>query len=244
MQRIILGLFMFLILVGCGENSKGFIVGLDSNVYNTDTQSHTQITDKITSQNCDQVIEKEFSTGRVLRICYDYTYRSARYVEYVLDGALVNDVNLTKRPSFYLESEIPNIYQVSTSDYTNSGYDRGHLAPDASFDYDEGDLKIVYTMANIIPQDPNINAYFWSKAESYARDKAVEFGEITILNGVVFDVNPTYIQNKIAIAKGFWKRLTNQAKGFERCFYYDNFVLFDADKETIDDHEVACNTLL
>jgi endonuclease G len=200
----------------------------------------------INDTNCDQVLEKEFSTGSFLSICYDYEYKSARYVAYTLDGELVNKLpSIEERPRFYTEAEIPREYQIFYSDYTNSGYDRGHLAPDADFDYNEEDLKVIYTLANIIPQDPNVNRYFWSKAEYQERLVAATLGELNVINGVVFDENPTYIgENGIAVSKGFWKILYNDEKEFRQCYYYDNFVLFDADEDTLDKHLVDCNTLI
>jgi endonuclease G len=160
-----------------------------------------------------------------------------------LEGLNVNQENITKRPSFFIEKDLPKDYQVSSDDYIRSGYDRGHLAPDASFDYNNEDLKIIYTMANIIPQDPNVNREFWSKAEKYEREMAVSLGEVKVINLVLFDSKPLYIKDKIAISKGFIKGIFNSNQGFERCFYYDNFVLFSADKDTLDQHEIACNTV-
>ncbi|MEA2047559.1 MAG: DNA/RNA non-specific endonuclease [Campylobacterota bacterium] len=189
------------------------------------------------------MINKEFSTGQTLTICYDYLYKSAKYVNYTLEGEYVDDGNINDRPSFYTEDSISYEYQVYPSDYINSGYDRGHLAPDASFDYSEEDLYLIYTMANIIPQDPNVNRYFWTKAENYEREMAIRLEEVEVLNGVVFESNPKYINNQIAISKGFWKRIRNTNQSFERCFYYDNFVLFDASEDTLDKHEVDCSSL-
>jgi endonuclease G len=194
---------------------------------------------------CDQVIEKEFSTGGLLSICYDYGYKSAKYVGYTLDGTLINSVNLEDRPRFYTEREIPKEYQILYSDYTRSGYDRGHLAPDADFDYIEEDLKVIYSLANIIPQDPNVNRYFWTKAEYQERLVAASLGELSVINGVVFDEKPTYIgTNQIAVSKAFWKILYNDEKEFRQCYYYDNFVLGDADLDTLAKHKVDCDTLI
>jgi len=199
----------------------------------------------INDVNCDQVLEKEFSTGSLLSICYDYGYKSAKYVAYTLDGTLINSVNIKERPRFYTEEEIPKEYQVLYSDYTRSGYDRGHLAPDADFDYNEEDLKIIYSLANIIPQDPNVNRYFWSDAEYQERLVAVSLGELSVINGVVFDEKPDYIgDNKVAVSKGFWKILYNDEKEFRQCYYYDNFVLGDADLDTLAKHKVDCNRLI
>ncbi len=199
----------------------------------------------INDTNCDQVLEKEFSTGSLLSICYDYGYKSAKYVAYTLDGELINKVNIVERPRFYREREVPKEYQVLDSDYTRSGYDRGHLAPDADFDYNEEDLKIIYSLANIVPQDPNVNRYFWIKAEYQERLVAATLGELSVINGVVFDEKPKYIgANRIAVSKGFWKILYNDEEEFRQCYYYNNYVLGDADKDTLDKHLVDCNSLI
>ena len=60
--------------------------------------------------------------------------------------------SIKKRPSFYTEKNLKKKYRSHTRDYTHSGYDRGHLANDASFDYDKKIVRKTYTMANIIPQ--------------------------------------------------------------------------------------------
>jgi endonuclease G len=257
LKLIVTGLFV-VILSGCGsittepsilvENNESFETDL-SDIPSSDTSVEVSknilLDNFINDLRCDQVLEKEFSTGTFLSICYDYTYKSAKYVAYTLDGTLVNSVDIDDRPSFYTEPEIPREYQIFYSDYINSGYDRGHLAPDADFDYNEEDLKVIYTLANIIPQDPNVNRYFWIKAEYQERLVAATLGELNVINGVVFDENPTYIgENGIAVSKGFWKILYNDEKEFRQCYYYDNFVLFDADEDTLDKHLVDCNTLI
>ena len=64
-------------------------------------------------------------------------------------------------------------YRSHSRDYTHSGYDRGHLANDASFDYDMKIVRKTYTMANIIPQAPMVNRKTWIKAEKLERSVAV-----------------------------------------------------------------------
>ena len=84
----------------------------------------------INEKSCSQIIDKEFLT-----ICYDHKLKVAKGVAYTLYGDLVNELNIKKRPSFYVERAIEAEYRTSSSDYTGTGYDRGHLAPDASFDF-------------------------------------------------------------------------------------------------------------
>ena len=116
------------------------------------TLNATDISQYINKQNCSQIIDKQVYT-----ICYDYKMKGAKYVAYTLNGSLVNAVNVKKRSSFYTEKNLPKKYRSHTKDYTHSGYDRGHLANDASFDYDPKIVRKTYTMANIIPQAPTVN---------------------------------------------------------------------------------------
>ncbi len=194
--------------------------------------------------NCDQLIEKKLSTGNLLTICYDYKYNAAKYVSYTLDGNLVNKLNIKKKPRFHVDPKIPQSHQISSNDYKHSGYSRGHLASDGSFDYDEGDLKMVYSMANVIPQDIKINNEFWTQIEDHARKMAVKFDKVTVTNVIVFGTNPTYIGNhhKIAVPTGFTKKISNKSKGYEECFYYDNYVT-PKTSQNIKQHKISCSTM-
>jgi len=138
----------------------------------------------ISNTNCDQIIDNEFIT-----ICYDYKLKAAKAVSYILEGDLMNESNIDKRPSFYSEKSLDKQYRISTTDYTNSGYDRGHLAPDAAFDWSQESLNAVYTLANIIPQAPQVNRNMWSKVEKFSRDKAVELGKLNVINVVKYSKN-------------------------------------------------------
>ena len=111
----------------------------------TVTLQATNINTFINKTNCNQIIDKQ-----VFTICYDYKLKGAKYVSYTLDGDKVNAVNIKKRHSFYTEKNLKKQYRSHNKDYTRSGYDRGHLANDASFDYDKKVVAKTYTMANII----------------------------------------------------------------------------------------------
>ena len=111
------------------------------------TLQATNLNNYINDANCDQIIDKQ-----VFTICYNYKMKGAKYVSYTLDGNKVNVINIKKRNSFYTEKNLPKKYRSHNKDYTHSGYDRGHLANDASFDYSKKVVRKTYSMANIIPQ--------------------------------------------------------------------------------------------
>jgi len=190
----------------------------------------------INESNCSQVIDKEF-----ILICYDYRLKATKSVAYRLDGDLMNDPNIDKRPSFYTEKSIDRKYRISSTDYTNSGYDKGHLAPDASFDWSDESLNSVYTLANIIPQAPQVNRNMWSQVEKYARDKAVELGELDVINVVKYGVRSKRIgKNKMAVSRGFYKVLYSADDGYEECFYYANKLNISSRDDDISKHIVDC----
>jgi len=195
--------------------------------------------DFINTQKCDQIIDKVFYT-----ICYNYTLKSATAVSYTLEGDLVDEGNIQDRPNFNVEILLDEAYRISDSDYTNSGYNRGHLAPDAGFDWSEESLKSTYSLANIIPQVPNINQRTWSKAEDYARLIAVRRNTVNVLNIIRYTQNPLRIgKNAMAVSSGYYKVLYSDDQSYKECFYYQNDESAYKVDDALQDHLISCNDL-
>jgi endonuclease G len=217
--------------MGCGGNTTPI------NEREQSETSQTNYKEKfINSKVCNQIIDNEFIT-----ICYDYKVKGAKSVAYTLDGDLMNDPNIDKRPSFYTEKSLEQKYRISTTDYTNSGYDRGHLAPDAAFDWSQESLDAVYTLANIIPQAPQVNRNSWAKLEKYVRAKAVDLGTLNVINVVRYGQRSKRMgKNRMAISKGYYKVLYNENENYEECFYYDNKLGVSTSGDTVEKHKVLC----
>jgi len=194
---------------------------------------------KFFDQNsCSQVIDK-----KVFVICYDYNFKAAKAVGYTLYGDKVIK-SIKKRPRFYPEPALRASQRAVYSDYTHSGYDRGHLANDADFDYSPTALNQTYSLANIVPQAPEVNRRAWAKAERYERQMAVKLGSVDVLNIVTYPKNPKRIgKNGIAVPEGFWKKISNEKEVFERCFYYKNMDLGNSKSDTLKKHVVDCKNL-
>jgi len=193
----------------------------------------------INENSCNQILDKEF-----LEICYDYSLKVAKSVAYTLEGDLMNELNIQERPSFYQEESIDKPYRAKSSDYTHSGYDRGHLAPDASFDWSQESLDATYSLANIIPQVPKVNRYMWIKVEAYARDKAIDLGEITVVNVVKYGNDNLHIgDDNITVSIGYYKILFNTDESYEECFYYANDINASSEDDNLSKHKVDCHTI-
>jgi len=190
----------------------------------------------INTTDCNQIIDKEFFTS-----CFDYKLKATKSVSYTLEGDLMSN-KIEKRPSFYKEPTLDKRYQIVTTDYTNTGYDRGHLAPHASFDWSQESLDAVYSLVNIIPQAPQVNRNMWVKVEKYARDKALTLGSLDVLNVVRYSKNHKTIgKNRMAVSKGFYKVLYNHDKNYQECFYYINRLNASSRDDTINKHRIDCD---
>ena len=195
----------------------------------------TDISNFINLNTCDQIIDKQ-----VFKICYSYKYKGALAVWYELDGNLVNKNNIKNRPDFYNEKNIPIQYRAKSQDYINSGFDRGHLAPDANFDYDLKTQVKTYSMANIVPQYPTLNRKAWIKAEKYERLIASKLKTITVINLIDYSKSTQQIgNNKLSVPNTFYKIIFNDEKNFKKCFKYENIEI-DPGTDKLRNHQITC----
>ena len=195
----------------------------------------TDISNFIDLKTCDQIIDKQ-----VFKICYSYKYKGSLAVWYELDGNLVNKNNIKNRPDFYSEKNIPIEYRTKSQDYVNSGFDRGHLAPDANFDYDPKIQIKTYTMANIVPQYPTLNRNAWIKAERYERLIASKLKTITVVNLVDYSKSTQQIgKNNLSVPNTFYKIIFNDEKKFKKCFKYENIEI-NPETDKLRNHQITC----
>ena len=219
-------LSILLIFIGCGS---------DSNTPQNPIEDSPYAKEFINDNLCDVTLDKLYYT-----VCYDNQLKAAKAVFYHLDGDLVNELNIQDRPPFYEEEMLDINSRASYDDYTNSGYDRGHLAPDASFDWSQESLDATYSLANIIPQAPEVNQQMWVDVESYERTKAEELGEVNVLNVVKYDASPLRIgANQIAVSKGFYKVI--YIDDYMECFYYENDLNASSQGDSLALHQVGCS---
>ncbi|MEI7881639.1 MAG: DNA/RNA non-specific endonuclease [bacterium] len=74
-------------------------------------------------------------------------------------------------------------------DYTGSGYDRGHMAPNYAIAvcYGSQAQQETFLMSNIIPQRPALNRQVWERLEqTEIKDYACKYGRVWVIDGPVF----------------------------------------------------------
>jgi endonuclease G, mitochondrial len=120
----------------------------------------------------------------------------------------LNQEDLGKVPrsnDFRADTELPKgFYQVKSSDYNGSGYDRGHLTPSADRSKDPKENSATFFMTNIVPQTPDNNRDVWEGLESESRRLATLGRELFIVAGGT-DGDKTIGAAKISVPASTWK---------------------------------------
>lgn len=104
---------------------------------------------------------------------------------------------------------------VRNRDYTHSGYDRGHMAPnDAIGDCYGPDAQLAtFLMSNVVPQRPELNRHLWARLEQYAKANfAVRFAEVWVVTGPVFDERIERLRSGVEIPDAFFKIVLDETR--------------------------------
>ncbi len=145
----------------------------------------------------------------------NYLIARDQYVlSYNRDGGIPNwvswhlsvlDMGDVERSSFQPDPALPDgWYQVKPSDYTNSGYDRGHMAPSADRTATREDNEALFLMTNIVPQAPDNNQGPWVQLEEHCRDLARSGNELYIITGVR-GTQETLESGNVRVPESLWK---------------------------------------
>jgi endonuclease G len=106
--------------------------------------------------------------------------------------------------------------RVDPDDYTRSGYDRGHLAPNYAIAtrYGKRAQEETFLMSNITPQKHALNAGAWKVLEQkIATSYAARFGEVWVVAGPVFGEKPARLQRRVAVPEAFFMIVVDESEG-------------------------------
>ena len=121
-----------------------------------------------------------------LALSYNRDNGTPNWVSWHLDDSWTG--NLVRNDTFRPDPEVPPAwYRVQATDFFSTGFDRGHMTPNADRDF-ENSIPInqaTFLMTNIVPQAPDNNQGPWANLENYLRT-LLPANEIYIVSGPDF----------------------------------------------------------
>ena len=141
--------------------------------------------------NLDEVILPEGLSEQIkeyagFTVSFNKDNHTPNYVAWELLGSEVSG-DYDRSDYFWQDNDI--IGCPAYKDYTNSGYDRGHMCPAADQKWSEQAMWDSFVMANMCPQIHDLNAGAWLTLENKERQWAKRDSAIYIIAGPIYEGN-------------------------------------------------------
>lgn len=137
---------------------------------------------------------------------YNDSRGQANWASWSLTSGDANNA-VARQDSFAADTSLPpNFYLVQDTEYSGSGYDRGHLCPSADRTDSLANNDMTFLMSNMMPQAPDNNRITWAGFEDYCRTLADAGNEVFIICGPS-GFNGSHISSSthVLIASNTWK---------------------------------------
>ncbi len=168
-----------------------------------------------------QVLEYKYFS-----LSYSLEHKNPEWVAYSLDEIQrlqADETNAARESSFRLDSRLKGT--ATHQDYTNSGFDRGHLVAAEDMSFETTAISESFFVTNISPQNPSFNRGIWKVLEDKVRAWAYSEHKVYVVAGGILDKNCKKIGSKgLTIPDKFFKIVMVYEDGNKKAiaFIFDN----------------------
>ncbi len=129
------------------------------------------------------LINRNFSVG------YSYYFRQAKWALEIVDPDKKDMTPVERLDNFRPDYRVPRRFRADLSDYSASGFDRGHLVASANQSDEDIQNSETFLLSNMSPQAPQFNRQRWRELESAVRvlDSDPNVLETYVMTGPIFD---------------------------------------------------------
>lgn len=154
-------------------------------------KSNRSVTDKTVALDYARVPEgtpEQIVEYEGFRVSFNKDNKTPNWVAWELLGSEV-DGPVSRSDNFWQDNSVKGC--PATTDYTRSGYDRGHLCPAADQKWSEKAMADCFVMTNMAPQNHSLNAGAWNTLENKERNWAKRDSAIVIIAGPIYEKSDT-----------------------------------------------------
>jgi endonuclease G len=150
--------------------------------------------------------------------------------EHLTRERIVDAKGILREDLFHAEDKLAAEDRAEIRDFVRSGYDRGHMAPSADMATAEGQAES-FSLANMIPQNSQLNRNLWAHMESSVRGLAAKYDDVYVVTGPAFVGNafvklngrvivPSHVYKAVFIPKvnaaaAYWASNSGDGKDYE-----------------------------
>lgn len=137
---------------------------------------------------------------------YDVQMNVPAQVEWVIKSSDLGPIK--REPSWRFRTDsVYTAIKATHTDYTRSGYDRGHMCAAADRSRSRNAMRSTFVMSNVAPQTPWVNRGYWKATENFCRKAAERYDSVHVLAMPIFlHRDTTYIgTHRIAVPHAFMK---------------------------------------
>ncbi|MGB3271096.1 MAG: DNA/RNA non-specific endonuclease [Rhodanobacter sp.] len=127
---------------------------------------------------------------------------------------LIAAQGIARTDNFYEEARLPASERAGLVDYRGSGFDRGHMAPAGDMPDDQA-MAQSFSLANMVPQDPQHNRGTWNKTEQDTRKYVMRAkGDVYVISGPIYGDYPRAIgTGRVAVPDYLYKVVYDATTG-------------------------------
>jgi DNA/RNA endonuclease G (NUC1) len=150
-----------------------------------------------------------------LEIVYSEKLQQPKFIRYTVQCP--NGTASRKGMDFYT---VDSILTSDNLDYVNNPYDKGHLAPAASFSCDRETLYKTFTYLNCSLQQENLNRTTWRLLEERERELAKKHKVVIVEIRCVYSPKSVVLSTGATVPDGYYKTI-KYGKTMEK-YYFKN----------------------
>ena len=197
---LLLAAIMLLCMQSCGQRVE----------QQTSLESEKNLTDVRLRQDV------TFLQRYAYKAWYSETMRIPLAVSWYLTGNHVTGSYRRKGVAFHPDEEVKGS-PVTTFDYMQSGYSRGHMCPSGDNKWSQRAQEESFLMTNICPQNTKLNGGDWNDLEVLCRTWARRYDRVYIVCGPIFrgDTHKTIGRQRnrrITVPEAFYKVVLRTGK--------------------------------
>lgn len=149
------------------------------------------------------------------------------FVAEKLNKASIADADEKRTNKFFPDARLRSAERATLADYKGSGFDRGHMAPAGDMPTAQA-MAQSFSLANMVPQAPELNRGVWAKSVEAATRKyaARATGDVYVITGPVFVPSiahsPSIGPGQVRVPKYLFKLVYDQDKNRAWAYWLAN----------------------